>query len=307
MTSPAAITFAIPYYSNLGYLREAIDSVLAQTISNWEMIVVDDAGPEPAADLVAALNDPRINYVRNDVNLGLAGNWNECLRHVTTPYVTLLHSDDRLLPRYAEAVLAAADNHPDAAAVFTDAVIIGPDGLPARSLPDLAKRLIRRPATDHDVVGDHGLAGIAAGNYVFCPTLCYRAASLATDPFDGGWKFMLDLEHMATLLLAGSRLRAVRQPLYEYRRHGSNQTSTLTADSQRFVEEIRFAKALEARALNQGWTRTARACRHRILVRAHLAMQMLSDLARGRFAASRQKGSLLLNDLLTRRGSQQTV
>ena len=119
MTSPAAITFAIPYYSNLGYLREAIDSVLAQTISNWEMIVVDDAGPEPAADLVAALNDPRINYVRNDVNLGLAGNWNECLRHVTTPYVTLLHSDDRLFPRYTEAVLAAADNHPDAAAVFT--------------------------------------------------------------------------------------------------------------------------------------------------------------------------------------------
>jgi len=307
VTTPAAITFALPYYSNLGYLREAIDSVLAQTISNWEMIVVDDAGPEPAADLVATLDDPRIRYVRNVANLGLAGNWNECLRHVTTPYVTLLHSDDRLLPRYAEAVLAAAAAHRGAAAVFTDATIIGADGLPARSLPDLAKKLIRRPAADHDVVGDHGLAGIAAGNYVFCPTLCYRTASLATEPFNGDWKFMLDLEHMATMLLAGSRLRAVRQPLYEYRRHGSNQTSTLTADSRRFDEEIRFAQGLEARALNQGWTRTARACRRRILVRGHLAVQMFSDLARGRFAASRQKGSMLVSDLLHRHGSRRTA
>ena len=104
MTTPAAITFALPYYSNLGYLREAIDSVLAQTISNWEMIVVDDAGPEPAADLVATLDDPRIRYVRNVANLGLAGNWNECLRHVTTPYVTLLHSDDRLLPLHLSLI-----------------------------------------------------------------------------------------------------------------------------------------------------------------------------------------------------------
>jgi glycosyltransferase involved in cell wall biosynthesis len=297
MAPHAAITFAIPYFRNLSYLREAIASVLGQTIDNWEVVVVDDAGPEPAGDLIASFDDDRIRYVRNTSNLGLAGNWNECLSHVNAPLVTLLHSDDRLLPTYGEAVIHAAHEHPDAAAVFTDATIIGPDGEPARSLPDLAKRLIRRPHGDHDVLGDAGLAGITRGNYIFCPTLCYRTSSLGVAPFDGSWNFMLDLDHMSTLLLAGARLRAVRQPLYEYRRHDSNQTKTLTDDSQRFEEEIRFAQQLAVRADGLSWSKTSRAARLRVLVRAHLAMQMLSDLLRGRSAAAKRKASLLMNDL----------
>ncbi len=297
MASSAAITFAIPYFRHLEYLSEAIASVRAQTIHDWELLVVDDAGPEPAHELVASFHDDRIRYVRNEHNLGLAGNWNECLRQCTTPLVTLLHSDDRLMPTYAAHVIDAAREHPGVAAIFTDAVIIGPSGLPARSLPDLAKRMIRRPRHDHDVVGDAGLAGIARGNYVFCPTLCYVMAAIADEPFDAQWKFVLDLEHMSRLLLGGARLRAIRQPLYEYRRHESNQTKAMTDDSQRFEEELQFARDLEMRANAIGWSKTAAAARHRVFVRAHLALKMLTDLARGRVAASAQKRSLLTNDL----------
>lgn len=296
-----AITFAIPYYRNRVYLRQAIESVLAQTLDSWELIVVDDAGPEPAGDLVASFDDERIRYVRNASNLGLAGNWNECLRNATAPLVTLLHADDRLLPAYAAEVVCAANEHPDVAAVFTDTVIIGPTGSPARSLPDMAKRLIGRPRGDHDVVGDAGLAGIAAGNYLFCPTLCYRTASIDREPFDARWKFVLDLDHISRLLLSGRRLRAVRRPLYEYRRHEFNETASMTADSQRFEEELRFARELVERADRMGWSRTARAARRRLLVRAHLTIQMISDLGRRRFAAGKQKGSLLLHDLGHRR------
>ncbi len=133
-----AISFAIPYYSNAAYLREAIDSVRGQTHRDWELVVVDDHGPEPVPDLVAEYGDPRITYVRNETNLGLSGNWNECIRRTNGPLVTVLHADDRLLPTYAERVVEAARSHPHAAAVFTDVVTIGTDGRPVETIADFA-------------------------------------------------------------------------------------------------------------------------------------------------------------------------
>src|SRR4051794_25715343 len=139
-TPGPAITFAIPYYSNADYLLEAVASVRAQTIDDWELLVVDDAGPQPAGERVDALGDPRIRYIRNTSNLGLADNWNECIRLAGGPLVTLLHADDRLRPGYAVAVLAAARQSPEGAAAFTDATIIGAERTPARAVPDLVKR-----------------------------------------------------------------------------------------------------------------------------------------------------------------------
>ena len=292
-----AITFAIPYYSNAEYLLEAISSVRAQTIDDWELLVVDDAGPEPAADLVAALTDRRIRYIRNPTNLGLAGNWNACVGLAAAPMVTLLHADDRLRPDYAATVLAAARQSPTAAAVFTDVAIIGADGAPARSLPDLVKRFARRPSHNHDVVGDAGLAGILANNYVMCPTLCYRKDVVGDAPFDGRWKFVLDLDHATRLLLAGHRLRGVRMVLYDYRRHSENQTSTLTADARRFAEEIELYRSIERSAATVGFTRTAKAARHRSMVRVHLALRAAIDLAHRHVQPARVKAVMLWADL----------
>src|SRR2546423_1034940 len=70
------LTIAIPFYKGQAYLRLAIESVLRQSSSDWRLIVCDD-GPEPGtAEVVAAFADPRIRYLKNERNLGMAGNWN---------------------------------------------------------------------------------------------------------------------------------------------------------------------------------------------------------------------------------------
>ncbi len=297
-TAPApAITVAIPYYDGRKYLAEAIDSVRAQTVSDWRLLVVDDAGPDRADDLVAAYEDDRIEYVRNPVNRGLAGNWNECVGRASTDLVTLLHGDDRLAPGYIAAVVAAATANGDAAAVFTDPVVIGADGRRAHSLPDAVKRLARRPRTDHVVEGDRDLASVLANNYIFCPTLCFRRAAVGDQPFDERWQMVMDLDLVAGLLLRGERLAAVRSPLYEYRRHAGNQTNVLTSSAVRFEEELALYRDVAVRASEQGWLRTARAARHRSMVRTHLALRAGLDLVAGRRGAARTKAALLRDDL----------
>lgn len=291
------ISFAIPYYDNRTYLAEAVASVRAQTMQDWELTVVDDCGPEPAHELVAALGDPRVTYVRNVRNLGLSGNWNECVRLARGPWVTLVHGDDRLLPTYAERVLAVAEARPHLVSVFTDVVTIGPTGAPITTAADFAKRFFPRPKTDHDLRGDAATAVLLAGNYILCPTLCLNREKVGPAPFEERWRFVPDWAFTVGRLLDGETLHSIRTPLMEYRRHSSSQTSVLTIDASRFLEEIAFLEEMADRAAALGWSASERAARRRISVRGHIVQKLLVDLAHGRVGAARVKGRVLYRDL----------
>jgi glycosyltransferase involved in cell wall biosynthesis len=81
-------------YARPDLLREAIDSVLLQTVSDFECIVVDDGGPVPAS----VPEDPRIRLIRRDINGGPAAAWNTALNVARGRYVTFLGDDDMYLP-----------------------------------------------------------------------------------------------------------------------------------------------------------------------------------------------------------------
>jgi glycosyltransferase involved in cell wall biosynthesis len=294
------ISFAIPYYDNPGYLAEAVASVQAQTAPHWELVVVDDAGPEPAEDVVRRLGDPRVRYVRNDTRLGLPGNWNASLRECRAPLATLLHGDDRLHPSYAEEVLAAASLRPDAAAVFTGTTVIDHGGAPVRTFVDTAKRVLARRHDLGELAGDAGLAVLLGANLIYCPTLALRRDALGGEPFDARWRFVADWDLTVRLLMEGRTLVGVDRPLLDYRRHAAQTTAQLSRDTRRFDEELRFLRLMETQAGEHGFPRGASAARRRLATRAHLAANAVADVARGRLTAARAEAGLLARDLLGR-------
>lgn len=89
------VTIMIPTYNQAIYIREAIDSALAQTYPNLEIIVGDDASTDATSEIVAAINDPRLRYIRNSNNLGRTGNYKNLLyNRATGDYVVNLDGDD---------------------------------------------------------------------------------------------------------------------------------------------------------------------------------------------------------------------
>jgi glycosyltransferase involved in cell wall biosynthesis len=297
------ISFAIPYYDNPGYLAEAVASVQAQTVPDWELVVVDDAGPEPAEDVVRRLGDPRIRYVRNDTRLGLPGNWNASLRQLRAPLATLLHGDDRLLPSYAEEVLAAAAARPDAAAVFTGTTIIDETGAPTRTFVDAAKSALARRRDLAELSGDAGLAVLLGANLISCPTLAMRREVLGAEPFDPRWRFVADWDFTVRRLLEGRTLVGVDRPLLEYRRHGAQTTAQLSRHTQRFEEELAFLRLMASEADDRGYFRAARAARRRVATRTHLAVDAAADVVRGRLRTAGAKAGMLGRDLAGRAGA----
>ena len=124
-------SIAIPSYKSR-FLSSAVASVLAQTVLDWELVVVDDASPE---DLKAVLDgfpkDPRIRYYRNEKNIGavnLVDNWNRCLENCTGEYVICMGDDDELAPRCLENLSALMEKYPGLGVYHSRTAIIDEDG-----------------------------------------------------------------------------------------------------------------------------------------------------------------------------------
>ncbi len=294
MSSPAVLTVAIPFYDNRALLAEAVESVRQQTRDDWRLLVCDDSGkPGDLADWLASFDDPRIRYLGGEQSLGMAGNWNRCLDSAGTELVTLLHGDDRLLPDYCAMMSAAARSDPGTAAFFCRARIIGDTGRRRFSFPDAVKRILQPRNRQIVLEGEPGAVALCRGNFIMCPTLCFRLSRVGTLRFSHRWKFALDLDFTLRLLLAGERLVGLPQAGYAYRRHRHNATQVYTQSGLRFREEIalhnEFAKAARA----EGWARAARTAESKRMIRLHLGYQLMHAGLRFRWGMLRQSWQLL--------------
>lgn len=272
----ACITYAVPYYSGLGYLRMALQSLIGQENKHWLAIVLDDRGGEDAEETVRSFNDDRISYVRNETNLGLSGNWNKALSLVTTELVTLFHSDDELESNYTDLVLGLMTRYPEAVAGHCRARVIGPTGKALWSLPDEVKKIIRPKGIDDIVTqGEEGLLSLVKGAWIFCPTLCYRKSLLPSGGFSSTWKFVLDVDLTSRILFDGGVVVGTPTVGYRYRRHLTNQTALLTESNIRFQEEIDHLNQVSLRSSEIGWKRVQRSANRKVIVRLHMLYQAL--------------------------------
>jgi glycosyltransferase involved in cell wall biosynthesis len=280
MTSQQTICFVIPYYKGIDYLEKTLHSLIAQKNPTWYAIVVDDCGGEDAELLVLSFNDSRINYVRNERNLGIGGNWNKAVSVATSDLVTILHSDDLLKDNYVEIMTDLMCHHPHAAMGHCAVKIIDANDQLKFSLPDFVKKIIQ-PRNKRVIVteGDIGLSSLTRGAWIFCPTICYRRESLPDKWFDEQYQFVLDVDFSARMLLEGKSIVGTTEIAYLYRRHATNQTRLLTESDQRFYEEVTHLKRIHALSIEKGWHKTRRSTNRMIVVRLHMIYEAGVSLA----------------------------
>ena len=121
----ALVSVIIPCYRQADFLPQALESALAQTHCETEIIVVDDGSPDNTAEVVARY--PGVRYLRQE-NRGLAGARNGGFRVSKGEYVLFLDADDRLTPNAVEAHLSCFAKHPEAGFVVGDIDNIALDG-----------------------------------------------------------------------------------------------------------------------------------------------------------------------------------
>jgi hypothetical protein len=134
------VTVLLATYNDEPFLAAAIDSVLVQTFSDFELLIVIDASTDRSRDIVESYRDPRVRLLVNETNVGLAASLNFGLAIIASDYVARLDGNDLCFPERLARQVAYLDARPEVAVVGSQATLI-----------DVAGRRIgemRRPATE---------------------------------------------------------------------------------------------------------------------------------------------------------------
>jgi glycosyltransferase involved in cell wall biosynthesis len=144
----APVTIGLPGFNGEAFLRQAVDSILAQTYTDFELLLSDNCSTDRTAVICQSylLADPRIRYVRQPVNIGAAKNYNGLVALSSGKYFKWAAHDDVLAPRFLEECVRALEQDPGVVLAFARTQLIGEDGEPIAGRPDRDGR----PLSDRD-------------------------------------------------------------------------------------------------------------------------------------------------------------
>ena len=123
-------SFVLPAWKGK-YLRESVSSILAQTYTDFELVIVDDCSPENLKEIVSSFHDARISYHRNKENIGgkdLVAQWNHCLQYAQGDYVILATDDDLYEPDFLGYFSGMIDKYPEADLLRSRIMQVSDDG-----------------------------------------------------------------------------------------------------------------------------------------------------------------------------------
>jgi len=118
------VSICMPAYQASAWIADAIESALAQTWQNFELVVVDDGSTDSTLEVAQSYSDPRVRVESNASNVGSAETHNRAIELARGPYVKFLHADDRLAPDCLAAMVELAEEDPGVGLVFAAREVI---------------------------------------------------------------------------------------------------------------------------------------------------------------------------------------
>jgi len=221
------VSVVLPTYNGSRYLRESIDSILAQSYPNWELILVDDCSGDETNAICRhyCMVDPRVSLIRNKRNLRLPASLNRGFAASAGELLVWTSDDNRMLPDFMKTFVAVFDDDPDLCLAYSDYEKIDDSG---------------------NVIGSSSLGepfDLVEFNTVGCSFMYSRRLAAAVGGYDPRLFLVEDYDYWLRCLPRGRFLK-VRKVLYQYRLH----PGSLTHRKERQIE----ARLLECLSKNLG-------------------------------------------------------
>jgi len=234
VSSGTRVSVSVPMYNGADHIGECIDSVLRQTFTDFELVLIDDASTDRTVEIARSFDDGRIRIIENPQRLGAEGNWNAALEYSRGVYVKVLSHDDVIYPTCLERQVAVLEAD-----------------------PELLWVTVRRDILDGDsrvLVRDRGLKGLSgkleapgifrvlirSGTNIFgegAAVLMRRDAAIAAGGFDGRRGYVIDLDLWIRLLLEGPAF-ALDETLAVFRVSAGQWSVSLARLQARQVREL---------------------------------------------------------------------
>lgn len=265
----------IPAYNASAFVAECIESVLAQTDPDFEVIVVDDGSTDNTSKIVTSFTDSRLTLIQR-TNGGLAAARNTGIAGAKGTFVAFLDADDRWLPEKLASHRHVLDAHPEASVSYDWAAFINAEGV----LTGLYMAQTRRAIT-HEALMIKNYLGNGSTSVV------RRSVLESFNGFDEQLFRLVDRELWVRLTYYGHTLQLVPKVLTEYRQHSSSFTSDTTRMLQGLEEFFQRIKLYAPESVSK-FALLATASMHRWMARAAFVAQ---DYNRARYHARQSLAS----------------
>ncbi len=221
------VSILVPTYNRAGYLRAAIRSALAQTHSDIEVIVLDDASPDETPAVVREFSpDPRFRCIRHPQNVGIAQNWRRGIEAASGDYFCLLHDDDTFEPEFVACLLQPLEEHKNLILACCDHWAMNPDGQRLQQESDEMSKRFKRHALPEGKLADFGRSAIVDGSTAIGATL-FRKSMVSPDFIDERAKGSIDAWLFYQCVKTGFDGYYVARRLMNYRVHGGGMSQAM--------------------------------------------------------------------------------
>lgn len=258
------VSICIPAYKQVEFLRETLQSVLAQDFTDYELIITDDSPDDSVHQLLTAFSfGEKLRYVRNSPALGSPENWNTAIRLAQGDYVKILHHDDHFIrPDALAQFIRLLDDNPGADFGFSATLVNHVDSGLKRIHCPTVKQL-------KDLTADP--ASLFVGNCIGAPsaTICRRKVRLE---YDLRMKWLVDIDYYFRMLMRNREFAFMPEPLIATPTNATHQVTEICRD----VGQVELGEALlmferfnleqrENPLVKQGWSNLFRRLRIRKL------------------------------------------
>ena len=207
----------MPVYNGEKYLKEAVESVLEQTLSDFELIIVDDCSTDATSEIIAGFSDSRIVYLRNEKNLKISDALNRGISAAVGEYIARMDADDISMPERFEIQARFLDKNPDVSVVGCGIELFG---------AGIAPSFRRFSATKTDMEADLIFSSpLAHPSVMFRRSLFWKEGFYYDPEFNG----MEDYD-LFWRISRKHRLSSVPDILLRYRLHGGQITQNYGSD-----------------------------------------------------------------------------
>ena len=227
------VSVIIPAYNAAGFIGEALDSVFAQTYSNYEVIVVNDGSPDTAQlEKVLAPFRDRLVYLEQE-NKGPSAARNHAIGKARGEFVAFLDSDDNWLPNYLAEQTKLIGGEPEFDMVYSDALLFGDGPLAGRRFMECAPSV--GPVTFESLL-------LYQTSVITSGTVVRRQSVIDAGLFDERFIRCEDFDLWIRLAHRGARIGFQEQVLARHRAHGASLAANEIAMVESQVEVLKKAK-----------------------------------------------------------------
>lgn len=220
------VSILIPTYNRAHYLSAAVGSARAQTHSDLEILILDDASTDetPAVTAAFAAADRRVRCLRHPRNVGIVANWKAGITAAAGDLFCLLHDDDTFEPEFIESLLRPLHDHEDLILAFSDHWVMDAAGTRLVGASETASRRFRRAALAEGRLSDFARSALLDLSVPVGATL-FRRSLVRSDWLRPEAKGSIDAWLFYQCVGTGRGAYYVARRLMNYRSHAGGMTA----------------------------------------------------------------------------------